>query len=290
MSITLGGNICIRNGLELDYCFIEAIKSLLAVCDEVVVCDGESTDGTQELIREWMKSEPKLKLCVYPWPNPKGEIGFWCDWMDYNRRHIKSDYQIELDGDEILSEKSYEYILKFKRDTKPTYQTSLWCHRMNFWRDAQSLIPHGECCGHRVVRVGPQNLFMASDGPDSRGNKLVSLAIESPIELFHYGFLRKHDAFFKKARAIQDYFFGSLDPRLEEVEKKFNVPPEAASELKGILDTATKERQSIIAAESNSKNWMTEIKNVDWINRLIPFTGTHPKLAHQWLLERGYKL
>jgi glycosyltransferase involved in cell wall biosynthesis len=47
---TLAGILCIRNGLKLDYCFREAGQSLLGVCDEVVICDSDSDDGTRQIM------------------------------------------------------------------------------------------------------------------------------------------------------------------------------------------------------------------------------------------------
>jgi hypothetical protein len=62
--MTLGGLVCIRNGFRLGYCFVEAVQSLLPICDEVVICDCDSDDGTGEVyIREWAHKEPKLTIC-----------------------------------------------------------------------------------------------------------------------------------------------------------------------------------------------------------------------------------
>lgn len=253
---TLGGNVCIRNGLELDYCFREAIESLLPVCDEVVVCDGESTDGTQELLRAWAEREPKIRLCVYPWKHPKGDLYFWVDWLNYAREHVTCDYHIQLDADEILHESGYDFLRWFKSQEhhKPV---SFWCHRLNFWKDSKSLIPHGVCCSHRVIRVGPQNVWMPSDGPDPRGTPLTTISHPSDLVIGHYGFLRKRDSFFAKARALQSYFFDHYDPRLEQ-------------------------------AEQSDGNWMEDIKDVEWTSRLIPFRGSHPELGVKWLRDRNY--
>lgn len=262
--MTLGGSVCIRNGNQLDYCWKEAIQSLLPVCDEVVVCDGCSTDGTQEEIREWSGRERKLKLCVYPWPNPVGDIDFWVNWLNFARTHLTTDFHFQLDADEILSEKSYNQIEGFKANTRP--RISLWCHRFNFWKDSHSLIPHGVCCGHRVVRIAPTTVWMPSDGPHPKGAEAISMAIDSGIEIFHYGFLRKREAFFSKARALQEFFFNSYDPRLDAVE-----------------------RLEILSGEKSTGNWMADIKGIDWINQLVPFTGQHPEIAKPWLKERGYE-
>lgn len=257
--MTLGGNICIRNGFELDYCWREAIQSLLPVCDEVVVCDGGSTDGTREHIVEWAEREPKIKLVDYPWPNPKGDIKFWTDWLNFAREHIKCDFQIQLDADEVLSENSYDWIKSYKHCTEAGKHESLWCKRWNFWRDAQSLIPYGHCLSNRVCRIAPQGVWLPSDGADERGWRATALAQDSGIEIFHYGFIRKRESFFKKARALQEMFFNSYDPRLEEVEKV-------------------------------DGNWMVNISEVEWTTQLVPFEGKHPMIMEKWLTERGCKI
>lgn len=252
----IGANIPLRNCIELDYPFRECIASLLPVCDVVSVCDGQSTDGTQEEIREWMKREPKLSLCVYEWKEPKGDPSWFVDWLNYGRQHVTADFQFQLDADEVLSELSYGYIEWLK--AKPaTDRFTVACNRLNFWRDHRHLIPHGQCCGHEVVRIAPVGLWLASDGYDPRGEEAASLAMKLGIDIMHYGFLRRREAFFKKEKLLQGYFFNSYDPRLEKAE---TVPG----------------------------NWMESEGVTGWENNLIDFAGPHPKVAQAWLNERGY--
>lgn len=252
---TIGGAVCIRNGIELDYCFKESIESLLPVCDEVVVCDGESTDGTQNVIREWIRVEPKIKLCIWKWKHPVADIEFWVTWLNYAREHLSTDWHFQLDADEILSERSYPELLSHAKLTRHT----VWCRRYNFWKDHQHLIPHGIALSHHVCRMAPQNMWIPSDGPHPRGAEAISMAVESNIEIFHYGFLRDRDCFFKKEKALHKMFFNSYDPRLTQVE-----------EIPG--------------------NWMAEIKGVEWTNRLLNYEGYHPKVAHHWLRLHGFEV
>ncbi len=249
--MTIGGNICIRNGNELDFCWREAVKSLLPVCDVVSICDGESTDGTQEEIREWMKSEPKIALCVWPWPNPKGQPEWYANWINYSREHVKADWQIQLDADEVVHEKSYDEIRQFVQ----TPGRSGFVTRWNFWRNHRHTIPEGECLGKYVIRIAPQNLWLASDGCDARGEYASSLAVRTGVEIFHYGFIRKREQFFKKERLLQDYYFANFDPRL-------------------------------VAAEQGQGNWMDDpiVHSFD----PVPFSGEHPVIMKEWLKERGY--
>ena len=254
--MTLGGNVVIRNGNELDFCWRECIASLLPVCDVVSVCDGESTDGTQEEIREWMKREPKLSLCVYPWPDPKGHPDWFVEWINYSREHVQADYQIQLDADEVLSELSYGY-LSFLKRKPPEEQFSVVCNRLNFWKDHRHLIPHGHCCGHEVIRIAPQKVWLASDGYHPKGEAAAAMSRRLGIDIFHYGFIRRREAFFRKERLLQGYFFDQYDPRLE-------------------------------AAEKVEGNWMEMEGVTGWEKDLLEYSGPHPLVAQSWLKERGY--
>ncbi len=92
------------------------------------------------------------------------------------------------------------------------------------------------------------------------------MALDSPIEIFHYGFLREREAFFRKAKALQSYFFGTYDSRLEAAE----------------------ERTRILKAEGKDGNWMDHC-DMEWIDELVPYLGHHPTLMKSWLEGRGLK-
>lgn len=253
--MTLGGFTMIRNGVALDYCFEPCIQSLLDCCDIVSVSVATGEDETEQFIRDWVSREPRLSINIYDWPNPQGDADFFVKWIQYARQHTVADMVIELDADEVLHENSYETIQKLK-DRGGRFSCKF--HRYNFWRDAQHLVPHGVCLGHEVVRLGPQDVFMPSDGYHPDGQELIMMQCEAPgpLEIHHYGFLRKTEAFFKKARAIQGYFFKTFDPRLEAVE--------------------------------NRSDWMTQPGVTGWENDLLEFKGTHPERMKGWLGQRGY--
>ena len=47
----VSGFTFIRNGIDYDYPIVEAIQSILPICDEVVVAVGKSEDDTLSLIQ-----------------------------------------------------------------------------------------------------------------------------------------------------------------------------------------------------------------------------------------------
>ena len=61
----ISGFTIVRNAIKYDYPAVEAIRSILPLCDEVVVAVGQSDDGTLELIRGI--DSPKIRIVETIW-------------------------------------------------------------------------------------------------------------------------------------------------------------------------------------------------------------------------------
>lgn len=253
MSITIGGTIIIRNGNVFDFPWVECILSMLPVCDQVVVSEGESSDSTRTDLEALAKQHPKIKIVDYPHATPNADPLWVMNWTNFAREHLDTEYHLQIDADEIMEEGARDKIMA-KLGGRPV---SLRIRRYNFWRDAQHLIPEGECCASEVIRVAPQYLWIPADIPVPQGQACMD--IEQPalnIACYHYGFLRKPEAFFKKERFLQTAFTGGWDPKLEK-------------------------------AEAEGGNLSSE-GVVPWADRLQEFKGKHPSVIHRWLIDRGY--
>lgn len=252
---TIGGFVCVRNGDDLDYCWREASTSLLKIVDELVLCDSDSTDGTSEAMQRMADTDSRITVINWPWPAPKGESHNWfIEWLNFARSHLKSDYCIYLDADEILSDEPdcHAALREAAEQDK-----CLTVDRLNFWRDAKHLIPDGHCCGKWCTRFGRTEYICVSDEPRHAGEReIVDRAIKEPrVHIFHLGFLREKKAFYRKARVVLEGWFNRFDPRLEEGEKE------------------------------NKPVWETECSFSD---QLVPFDGYLPDAAQLWLSERGH--
>ena len=114
--IVLSGYTTTKNVIESDYPWQASIQSLLGFCDEVVVVDGGSDDGTWEALQYLAESEEKLK--VYQVKR---------DWNDYRfavfdgqqkavaRSLCKGDWCWQMDIDEVVHENDYEKVKKLAR-------------------------------------------------------------------------------------------------------------------------------------------------------------------------------
>lgn len=251
--MTLAGLLTIRNGLSLDYSWKEAGESLLGVCDELVINDVASTDGTWQSIEAWASREPRITLVQTEWTDPKGTDQWWPEVLNRTRQHAKSQMILHLDADEVLGESQYIDVRWAADRGKP-----LFFKRLNFWKDPQHLIPEGHCCGTKVLRMAPKNMPIPSDYPYGPAEETMKLAEESNIRIYHYGFLRRRDAFFQKARAVQRIWADTFDPRLAEAEKA-------------------------------QGNWMANEIVAPWVKDVTEYHGSHPKIIHAWLRDRNYE-
>lgn len=246
----ISGYLCIRNGLSLDYCFELAIESLLPICDEVVVCDSESSDGTRGTLEAMAHQHPKIRIIDWPWPNPVGVMFWYVGWINFVREQLKYDHQLFLDADECLSPRSYPAIIDAFHEGG-----SRMFRRLNFWKDAKHLAPEGHYCGHMVARFGPTSLWMPSDAPDPIGPQtMLKLAThDDRLEVFHYGALREPHAFVEKSKVMQTAIFNSVDSRL-------------------------------IQAQKDGVDWEPRCP---FPVPLQDFGGKHPEIAIPWLAARG---
>jgi hypothetical protein len=111
----------IRNAVKYDYPVVEAISSVLPVCDNFVVAVGNSDDGTIDLINSINPS--KIRILETVWDDSLREGGkVLADETNKAFRAIdsESDWCFYIQGDEVLHEKYHhsvrEAMEKYKHD------------------------------------------------------------------------------------------------------------------------------------------------------------------------------
>lgn len=102
----VSGFTFIRNAIKYDYPIVEAISSILPICDELVVAVGNSGDETRKLIENI--NSPKIKIIDTVWDDSLREGGkVLAVETDKAFKEISSDsdWAIYIQGDEVLHEK-----------------------------------------------------------------------------------------------------------------------------------------------------------------------------------------
>jgi glycosyltransferase involved in cell wall biosynthesis len=99
----ISGFTFIRNGLALGYPFVPAIRSLLPLCDEIIVNVPRSTDGTLAAVRQI--GDPKIRIIESEWDESQRTAGLaMSHHTNLALRECAGDWCVYIQGDEVLHE------------------------------------------------------------------------------------------------------------------------------------------------------------------------------------------
>lgn len=135
------------------YPFVESIKSMLGFCDEVVVMDGMSNDGTYEILEKLAAKDDRIKLFQLPWDlQEPGMDGM----MKTNARALcQNEFLWQQDCDEVVHEDDYE---KIRAITKrfPDGVDILHLPVIELWGNAQAVTGRRHAWKWRMSRNKPE--------------------------------------------------------------------------------------------------------------------------------------
>ena len=99
----ISGFTFIRNGNSLGYPFAASIKSLLPLCDELIVNVPHSTDGTLESVRAI--NDPKIRIFESEWDEKQRTAGLALSHhTNLALKQCTGDWCVYIQGDEVLHE------------------------------------------------------------------------------------------------------------------------------------------------------------------------------------------
>lgn len=101
--VKISGFSFIRNGIELGYPFVPAIRSLLPLCDEIIVNVPTSTDGTLAAVQAI--GDSRVRIIESEWDPSVGKPNM----RNHTNRALEQctgDWCVYIQGDEVLHEDS----------------------------------------------------------------------------------------------------------------------------------------------------------------------------------------
>lgn len=208
----------LKNGEQLGYPFVEAIRSILPLCDEFVVAVGKSTDRTKEILEEM--NEPKLKIVETEWNENVQKQGFvYGQQKMIAQYHCLGDWAFYLEGDEIVHEKDLPIIQqameKYKEDEEVE---ALIFDYVHFYGNTNtiSVCPHWIRTGPRLIKTtvrnfAPDGFFWTVLDKNNKRGRYPKVA-HSKAKIYHYGQARPMELFTEKIKQVEKYWGkGNLD-------------------------------------------------------------------------------
>lgn len=246
--VKLSGFTIVRNGVKLDFPLEASIRSLLPVCDEVVVNVGRSEDDTLALIRSIQ--DPKIRILETDWDMTiKNKV--LGDETLRAMRACRHPWGIYIQADEVLHEAGAETLARAVQDQDSDSRVEgLLVKYLHFYGDLETVALNRRWYRRevRAVRLDPaldirpyQGAQGFRVGPDHRKIR----ARLTSAEMFHYGWARPAQALRSKREASQ------------------------------VLYPWSKDRQA-------GKPLLP------WFPGLRSFRGTHPAVAREWVDARRH--
>jgi glycosyltransferase involved in cell wall biosynthesis len=99
----VSGYSYVRNGLKYDYPFVQAIRSVLPLCDEFIMVVGDSEDGTREAIEAI--GDPRIRIVDTVWDEQMRTAGrVFALQANTGLDHVTGDWAFHIQADEVLHE------------------------------------------------------------------------------------------------------------------------------------------------------------------------------------------
>lgn len=93
----------VRNGIKYEYPFIQAITSVLPLCDEFIMVIGDSTDGTREAVEAL--GDPRIRIVDTVWDENMRTAGrIFAQQANIGLDHVTGDWAFHIQADEVLHE------------------------------------------------------------------------------------------------------------------------------------------------------------------------------------------
>lgn len=207
----VAGFTFIRNARQFDFPVVEAITSVLPLCDAFFVAVGNSADDTLQLV----KSIPTRKIVTIEtvWDDSLTEGGsVYARETDKAFDAIPDEYEwcFYIQGDEVLHEKYLEEVRSAMLQwwSHPEVEGLLFSYRHFYGTyDYVGDSRHWYRKEVRIIRNDKSiRSYRDAQGFRKAGRKIKAVAVNA--EIFHYGWVRHPLHMQRKIDAVQQYYGG----------------------------------------------------------------------------------
>jgi hypothetical protein len=191
--VKISGFTIVRNAIRLDFPIEASIRSILPICDEVVVNVGRSEDETLDLVRSI--GDPKIRIIETDWDMSRQNSVLGLETLRAMRA-CRYPWGVYIQADEVLHERGSQELASCiqRYDSDPQVE-GLLVRYIHFYGGFDTIATHRRWYRRevRALRLAPEldiRPYQGAQGfrvgPDQR--KIRARLTEA--EMFHYGWAR----------------------------------------------------------------------------------------------------
>jgi hypothetical protein len=253
----VAGFTFIRNAIKNDYPIVEAITSILPVCDEFVVALGNSDDETEQLILGI--NSPKIKIIHTVWDDTLREGGtVFAAETDkaFNAISMDADWAFYIQGDECVHEKYLPLIKQEMEDNLNDKEVEGLLFKYKHFYGSYDYYGHSRRWYRREIRILRNNKAIHSYR-DAQGFRLAGRKIKVKLinaYIYHYGWVKPPGGLKNKLRNFNKFYHDDtwLAQNLPET---FEFDYKNADRLIKFMDS----HPAVMQKRINAINWNLDI-------------------------------
>jgi hypothetical protein len=191
--VKVSGFTIVRNAIKLDFPVVASIRSVLPICDEVVVNVGHSEDGTLELVRSM--GDPKIRVIESEWDMSRRNTVLGLE-THRAMRACRYPWGVYIQADEVLDELgALELGAAIRRfDADPGVE-GLLVRYIHFYGGFETIATHRRWYRRevRAVRLAPEldiRPYQGAQGFRVGPEQRKIRARLTNAQMFHYGWAR----------------------------------------------------------------------------------------------------
>jgi hypothetical protein len=202
----------IKNAVLFQYPIVEAVQSILPLCDEVVVAVGKSTDNTRELVASIHPQ--KIKIIDTIWDERLKEGGrVLADETNkaFAAVNEDTDWCIYIQGDEVLHEDGYNEVRNAMHRWKNVTEVDGLLFKYRHFYGSYDYIGAASNWYRHEIRVIKNNksIYSYRDAQGFRKENNQKLRVK-PLDayIYHYGWVREPAAMERKQNTFGSFYHG----------------------------------------------------------------------------------
>lgn len=249
------GFTIVRNALKYDYPIVEAIQSILPLCDELLVGVGQSDDNTLSLIQSI--ASDKIRIIESTWDDTIREGGaVLAEETNKILQHISSntDWAIYIQADEVLHEADHETIKKaLLENVHDNSVDGLLFKYKHFFGSYDYVGTDQEWYPYEIrIIKNTKKIYSYRDAQGFRKKDNEKLRVKKiDAHIYHYGWVKKPVTMVEKVNDFQKLWHNDSE-----------------------VNNRKREAESFIA-ESQQRI-------------LLPFQGTHPVVMQERMKKKNW--
>ena len=207
----ISGFTFVRNAIVFGYPILESLKSLIPLCNEIIIAAGKSEDNTLGILRGI--NDKRIKIIETEWDESLKKSGLvYSQQTNLALEHCQGDWCIYLQADEVLHEKDFEKTREQIQVADKNLNVEGLLFRYNHFYGSYDYIGVGRQWYRREIRAfrNTGNIISWGDAQGFRKRTDKGFeklrAFQTECEVYHYGWVRPPKAQFKKIKISRNYY------------------------------------------------------------------------------------